>query len=56
MADRHRRKPVSIRFTDDERRWLTEQSHKNGEAVQAIVKRAVRDLRARHGTTERPLR
>ena len=55
MADRHRRKPVSIRFTDDERRWLTEQSRKNGEAVQAIIMRAVRELRARDGTNQRPL-
>ena len=55
MADRHRRKPISIRFTDDERRWLTEQSHKNGEAVQAIVIRAVREFRARYGTNQRPL-
>jgi hypothetical protein len=51
MTDRHKVKPMSLRFPEALSAWLREHSEATGMPVRQIVLRAVEDYRARRDGT-----
>jgi hypothetical protein len=48
MADRHRRRPLSLRLPEEERAWLYAHAGATGQPVRAILRQALAEYRAAH--------
>lgn len=53
MPSQHKHKPIAYRPPADVREWLVDHSAKTGQAVNAILTDAVRELRDGDTTTKR---
>ena len=54
MPDRHKRPPIPVRLSVGDESWLKDHARRTGQAVNAIVRRAIADYRERNEKEEQP--
>jgi hypothetical protein len=54
MSDRHKRPPIPVRLPAGDESWLKEHARHTGQAVNAIVRRAIADYRERNEKEDKP--